>query len=85
NRDLQPLFDISLEGKLVAAVGDAGGYGFNAGVLLIDNLSWKERQLQEIFIKETDRIMGLVQSGQMEDFNGDQTVLNHVLAQDWLA
>ena len=84
NRDLQPLFDISLEGKLVAAVGDAGGYGFNAGVLLIDNQSWKEKQLQETFIKETDRIMGLVQSGQMEDFNGDQTVLNHVLAQDWL-
>ena len=85
NRDLQPLFDISLEGKLAAAVGDAGGYGFNAGVLLIDNQAWKERQLQETFIKETDRIMGLVQSGQMEDFNGDQTVLNHVLAQDWLA
>lgn len=85
NRDLQPLFDISLEGKLVAAVGDAGGYGFNAGVLLIDNRAWKERQLQETFIKETDRIMDLVQSGQMEDFNGDQTVLNHVLAQDWLA
>lgn len=84
NRDLQPLFDISLEGKLVAAVGDAGGYGFNAGVLLIDNQSWKEKQLQETFIKETNRIMGLVQSGQMEDFNGDQTVLNHVLAQDWL-
>lgn len=84
NRDLQPLFDISLEGKLVAAVGDAGGYGFNAGVLLIDNQAWKERQLQETFIKETDRIMSLVQSGQMEDFNGDQTVLNHVLAQDWL-
>ncbi|MCY7022861.1 SP_1767 family glycosyltransferase [Streptococcus sanguinis] len=84
NRDLQPLFDISLEGKLVAAVGDAGGYGFNAGVLLIDNQSWKEKQLQETFIKETDRIMGLIQSGQMEDFNGDQTVLNHVLAQDWL-
>ena len=84
NRDLQPLFDISLEGKLVAAVGDAGGYGFNAGVLLIDNRAWKERQLQESFIKETDRIMGLVQSGQMEDFNGDQTVLNHVLDQDWL-
>ena len=85
NRDLQPLFDIPLESKLVAAVGDAGGYGFNAGVLLIDNRAWKERQLQETFIKETDRIMGLVQSGQMEDFNGDQTVLNHVLAQDWLA
>ena len=84
NRDLQPLFDISLEGKLVAAVGDAGGYRFNAGVLLIDNQAWKERQLQESFIKETDRIMGLVQSGQMEDFNGDQTVLNHVLDQDWL-
>ena len=84
NRDLQPLFDIPLEGKLVAAVGDAGGYGFNSGVLLIDNRAWKERQLQETFIKETDRIMGLVQSGQMEDFNGDQTVLNHVLAQDWL-
>lgn len=84
NGDLQPLCDISLEGKLVAAVGDAGGYGFNSGVLLIDNRAWKERQLQEIFIKETDRIMGLVQSGQMEDFNGDQTVLNHVLAQDWL-
>ncbi|WP_061588920.1 SP_1767 family glycosyltransferase [Streptococcus sanguinis] len=84
NRDLQPLFDIPLEGKLVAAVGDAGGYGFNSGVLLIDNRAWKERQLQETFIKETDRIMGLVQSGQMEDFNGDQTVLNYVLAQDWL-
>ena len=84
NRDLQPLFDISLDGKLVAAVGDAGGYGFNAGVLLIDNQTWKERQLQETFIKETDRIMSLVKSGQMEDFNGDQTVLNHVLAQDWL-
>lgn len=84
NRDLQPLFDIPLEGKLVAVVGDAGGYGFNSGVLLIDNRAWKERQLQETFIKETDRIMGLVQSGQMEDFNGDQTVLNHVLAQDWL-
>lgn len=84
NRDLQPLFDISLEGKLVAAVGDAGGYGFNSGVLLIDNRAWKERQLQETFIKETDRIMGLVQSGQMEDFNGDQTVINHVLDQDWL-
>ena len=84
NRDLQPLFDIPLEGKLVAAVGDAGGYGFNSGVLLIDNRAWKEKQLQETFIKETDRIMGLVQSGQMEDFNGDQAVLNHVLAQDWL-
>lgn len=84
NRDLQPLFDIPLEGKLVAAVGDAGGYGFNSGVLLIDNRAWKEKQLLDTFIKETDRIMGLVQSGQMEDFNGDQTVLNHVLAQDWL-
>lgn len=84
NGDLQPLCDISLEGKLVAAVGDAGGYGFNSGVLLIDNRAWKEKQLQETFIKETDRIIGLVQSGQMEDFNGDQTVLNHVLAQDWL-
>ena len=84
NGDLQTLCDIPLEGKLVAAVGDAGGYGFNSGVLLIDNRAWKEKQLQETFIKETDRIIGLVQSGQMEDFNGDQTVLNHVLAQDWL-
>ena len=84
NGDLQPLCDISLEGKLVAAVGDAGGYGFNSGVLLIDNQAWKEKQLQETFIKETDLIMSLVQSGQMEDFNGDQTVLNHVLDQDWL-
>ena len=47
NRDLQPLFDIPLEGKLVAAVGDAGGYGFNSGVLLIDNRAWKERQLHQ--------------------------------------
>ena len=56
----------------------------NKRLLLIDNQAWKEKQLQEAFIKETDRIMSLVQSGQMEDFNGDQTVLNHVLDQDWL-
>ncbi|MBP2621176.1 SP_1767 family glycosyltransferase [Streptococcus panodentis] len=82
--ELQPLFELDLQGRAIAAAGDAGGYGFNAGVLLIDNRVWKERQLSAVLIRETERIMEAVQSGQFEDFNGDQTVLNQVFGQDWL-
>lgn len=63
NGDLTPLFNESLKGKLVLAVDDARGKGFNTGVLLFDRQAWKKMLLQEVFMREKDQIMNLLRLG----------------------
>lgn len=63
NGDLTPLFNESLKGKLLLAVDDARGKGFNTGVLLFDRQAWKKILLQEVFMREKDQIMNLLRFG----------------------
>ncbi|MBP2622964.1 SP_1767 family glycosyltransferase [Streptococcus oricebi] len=82
--ELDSLFNLDLKGRLIGAVRDANGTGFNAGVLLIDNEAWKRQDLGRRLMAATQKVMLDLEAGKLADFNGDQTVLNQVLAQDWL-
>lgn len=86
--DLEPLWNLPLEGKALAAVPDhwlscreqnhpVGSY-FNAGVLLIDLARWRQAGVLErggAFAKAHPQALRY----------WDQDVLNHVFQDDWLA
>ncbi|MCW3741474.1 SP_1767 family glycosyltransferase [Burkholderia cenocepacia] len=84
NTSLEKLFSIYLEEKSLAAVKDTDGITFNAGVLLINNKKWRQEKLKERLIEQSIVTMKEVEEGRFEHFNGDQTIFNQVLQDDWL-
>ncbi|HHA7320872.1 TPA: SP_1767 family glycosyltransferase [Streptococcus pneumoniae] len=84
NTSLEKLFSICLEEKSLAAVKDTDGITFNAGVLLINNEKWRQEKLKERLIEQSVVTIKEVKEGRFENFNGDQTIFNHVLQDDWL-
>lgn len=73
-RSLLPLFNTDLQNHAVAAVQEADGDNFNAGVMLL-NLT-KIRQLSNI-------VQRLLKYGERPDLdNGDETVMNHFFRDD---
>ena len=81
NGSLTSFFLTDLKDFPVAAVRDVDG-SFNTGVMLIDNLQWKE-------LSVLDRCLELSEGEkskhwELEHFNGDQTILNSVFQDNWL-
>lgn len=83
NTSLEKLFSICLEEKSLAAVKDTDGITFNTGVLLINNKKWRQEKLKERLIEQSIVTMKEVEEGRFEHFNGDQTIFNQVLQDDW--
>lgn len=81
NGSLNSFFLTDLKGFPVAAVRDIDG-SFNTGVMLIDNLQWKDLSVLdkclELFEGEKSK------HWELEHFNGDQTILNSVFQDNWL-
>lgn len=77
NGDLTPLFNESLKGKLVLAVDDARGKGFNTGVLLINVDYWREHDVAGQLIEMTDDLHEKVSQD-------DQSILNMLFEKRWL-
>lgn len=84
NTSLEKLFSICLEEKSLAAVKDTDGITFNTGVLLINNEKWRQEKLKERLIEQSVVTIKEVKEGRFENFNGDQTIFNQVLQDDWL-
>ena len=84
NDKLDSLFDQDIEERYIAAIRDANGQGFNTGVLLIDNKKWRQEKLKERLIEQSILTTKEVEEGRFEHFNGDQTIFNQVLQDDWL-
>ncbi|CVV45331.1 glycosyl transferase [Streptococcus pneumoniae] len=84
NTSLEKLFSICLEEKSLAAVKDTDGITFNTGVLLINNKKWRQEKLKERLIEQSIVTIREVEEGRFEHFNGDQTIFNQVLQDDWL-
>ncbi|MDU2992386.1 MAG: glycosyltransferase, partial [Streptococcus mitis] len=57
---------------------------FNTGVLLINNKKWRQEKLKERLIEQSILTTKEVEEGRFEHFNGDQTIFNQVLQDDWL-
>lgn len=79
--DLSELFTIDMEGKPVAAVAspytwESDLYGFNAGVLLIDNKLWREN----LYIPQ---LLSLTEEKQAEVAMADQSILNIFFQHNW--
>ena len=77
NGDLTPLFNESLKGKLVLAVDDARGKGFNTGVLLINVDYWREHDVAGQLIEMTDDLHEKVSQD-------DQSILNMLFENSWM-
>ena len=84
NDKLDSLFDQDIEERYIAAIRDANGQGFNTGVLLINNKKWRQEKLKERLIEQSILTTKEVGEGRFEHFNGDQTIFNQVLQDDWL-
>ena len=84
NDKLDSLFDQDIEERYIAAIRDANGQGFNTGVLLINNGKWRQENLKERLIEQSIITIKEVEEGRFEHFNGDQTIFNQVLQDDWL-
>ena len=84
NDKLDSLFEQDVEKGYIAAIRDANGQGFNTGVLLINNKKWRQEKLKERLIEQSILTTKEVEEGRFEHFNGDQTILNQVLKDDWL-
>ncbi|HGK7220826.1 TPA: glycosyltransferase [Streptococcus agalactiae] len=83
---LDPLFDINLEENLLGAVadhfstlyyGDTAPVSFNSGLLLINNIFWREQGISQRLLDYTRENQGALQYH-------DQDVLNDVLCDNWL-
>ena len=76
---LQSLFDYPLSEYPMAAVPyhfpTLKGQ-FNAGVLLIDNVWWREQQMTEKLLYATANMA-------MNDYNGDESILNRLFVNKW--
>ena len=84
NDKLDTLFEQNIEERYIAAIRDANGQGFNTGVLLINNEKWRQEKLRERLIEQSILTTKEVEEGRFEHFNGDQTIFNQVLQDDWL-
>ena len=84
NDKLDSLFEQDVEKGYIAAIRDANGQGFNTGVLLINNKKWCQDKLKEQLIEQSILTTREVEEGRFEHFNGDQTIFNQVLQDDWL-
>ena len=84
NQSLDTLFDIDLQGNLLAAVWDTDGITFNAGVMLINNDDWRKEKLKDTLLAQSEMTLKSVSEGKFESFNGDQTILNQVCSNRWL-
>ena len=84
NDKLDNLFEQNIEERYIAAIRDANGQGFNTGVLLINNNKWRQEKLKERLIEQSILTTKEVEEGRFEHFNGDQTIFNQVLQDDWL-
>ena len=84
NDKLDNLFEQDIEERYIAAIRDANGQGFNTGVLLINNEKWRQEKLRERLIEQSILTTKEVEEGHFEHFNGDQTIFNQVLQDDWL-
>ena len=84
NDKLDNLFEQNIEERYIAAIRDANGQGFNTGVLLINNKKWRQEKLKERLIEQSILTTKEVEEGRFEHFNGDQTIFNQVLQDDWL-
>ena len=84
NDKLDSLFEQDIEERYIAAIRDANGQGFNTGVLLINNKKWRQEKLKERLIEQSILTTKEVEEGRFEHFNGDQTIFNQVLQDDWL-
>ena len=84
NDKLDNLFEQDIEERYIAAIRDANGQGFNTGVLLINNEKWRQEKLRERLIEQSILTTKEVEEGRFEHFNGDQTIFNQVLKDDWL-
>ena len=84
NDKLDNLFEQDIKEHYIAAIRDANGQGFNTGVLLINNEKWRQEKLKERLIEQSILTIKEVEEGRFENFNGDQTIFNQVLQDDWL-
>ena len=79
--DLSELFHMDMEGKPVAAVAspyawESNPYGFNAGVLLIDNKLWRKNSY-------ISKLLQLTEEKQAEVAMADQSILNIFFQHNW--
>ena len=81
NGSLTSFFLTDLKGFPVAAVRDVDG-SFNTGVMLIDNLQWKELSVSDKCLELSEGEKS--EHWELEHFNGDQTILNSVFQDNWL-
>ena len=81
NGSLTSFFLTDLKGFPVAAVRDVDG-SFNTGVMLIDNLQWKELYVLDKCLELSEGEKS--EHWELEHFNGDQTILNSVFQDNWL-
>lgn len=81
NGQLTSFFLTELKGFPVAAVRDVDG-SFNTGVMLIDNLQWKELSVSDKCLELSEGEKS--EHWELEHFNGDQTILNSVFQDNWL-
>lgn len=81
NGSLTSFFLTDLKGFPVAAVRDVDG-SFNTGVMLIDNLQWKELSVSDKCLELSEGEKS--EHWELKHFNGDQTILNSVFQDNWL-
>lgn len=81
NGRLTSFFLTDLKGFPVAAVRDVDG-SFNTGVMLIDNLQWKDLSVSDKCLELSEGKKS--EHWELEHFNGDQTILNSVFQDNWL-
>lgn len=81
NGSLNSFFLTDLKGFPVAAVRDIDG-SFNTGVMLIDNLQWKDLSVLDKCLELSEGEKS--KHWELEHFNGDQTILNSVFQDNWL-
>lgn len=79
--DLSELFNMDMEEKPVAAVAspyawESDPYGFNAGVLLIDNRMWRSHSY-------ISQLLKLTEEKQAEVAMADQSILNIFFQHNW--
>jgi len=84
NAPLDDLWEINLGDQLLAAVMDTDGVTFNTGVMLINNAKWREENLEDKLVHQSQFMQKEIEEGRFLDFNGDQTIINQVCKEKWL-
>lgn len=84
NAPLDDLWEINLGDQLLAAVMDIDGVTFNTGVMLINNAKWREENLEDKLVHQSQFMQKEIEEGRFLDFNGDQTIINQVCKEKWL-